>query len=183
MKVIAQNRDIIYSNSCGCSNADGYLNVDGNSTSATILAFQKFANKKGFKDSSGKPLVENGKWDRNTNQAAALYGKEFDMLVASDAIRIPVKTENTGVASIAKGEPNPNGTTAETKKDEPKKNGIMDTVTALFKKDETNPPVSATKTPEQEKAEKKKKMIKIALIAGGAIALTTIIILIARKKK
>lgn len=173
MKVIAENRDIIYSNSCGCSNADGYLNVDGNSTSATILAFQKFANKKGFKDSNGKPLVEDGKWGRNTNQAAALYGKEFDLLVASDAITIPREvngnTGNTGMNTVPKPTP-------------PSK-GILDTIASVIKPDETNPPVSSTKTPEQEKADKKKKMIKIALIAGGAIALTTIIILIARKKK
>jgi len=157
MKVITTNREIIYSNACGCSGADGYLNVDGNSGSGKILAFQKFANKKGFKDSAGKPLVEDGIWGRNTNQAAAVYGKEFDTLVASDAISIP-------------------------KKNEPKKS-ILDTMTGFLTKDETNPPVSTTKTPEDAKAAKKKKMIRIALIGGGLIALGAIIIAISKRKK
>lgn len=168
MKVITTNREIIYSNACGCSGADGYLNVDGNSGSGKILAFQKFANKKGFKDSAGKPLVEDGIWGRKTNQAAAVYGKEFDTLVASDAISIP-KTQN----------PLPT-------KDEPKNKGIggmLDTMTGLISKDETNPPVSATKPPEDAKAAKKKKMIKIALIGGGLIALGAIIIAISKRKK
>lgn len=176
MKVITTNREIIYSNACGCSGADGYLNVDGNSGSGKILAFQKFANKKGFKDSAGKPLVEDGIWGRKTNQAAAVYGKEFDALVASDAISIPKKNESvnygaeTGIGS------------ALPKKDEPKKS-ILDTVTGLISKDETNPPVSATKNPEDAKAAKKKKMIKIALIGGGLIALGAIIIAISKRKK
>lgn len=177
MKVIAENRDIIYSNSCGCSGMDGYLNVDGNSGSGKILAFQKFANKKGFKDSNGKPLVEDGKWGRNTNQAAALYGKEFDLLVASDAITIPRETngntDNTGMNTVPKtSSPSNKGI-----------GGALDTITGLLTKGETNPAVSSTKTPEQVKADKKKKMIKVALIAGGAIALTVIIIAIVKRKK
>jgi hypothetical protein len=71
-------------------------------------------------------------------------------------------------------------------KDKPKNKGIggmLDAMTGLFTKDETNPAVSSTKTPEQVKAEKKKKMIKVALIAGGAIALTVIIIAIVKRKK
>ena len=184
MKVITTNREIIYSNACGCSGADGYLNVNGNSGSGKILAFQKFANKKGFKDSEGKPLVEDGIWGRNTNQAAAVYGKEFDTLVASDAISIP-KTQNPlpkKDESVNYG-PETGIGSALPKKDEPKKKGMMDTVADLFKKDETNPPVSTTKPPEDAKAAKKKKMIRIALIGGGLIALGAIIIAISKRKK
>ena len=56
-------------------------------------------------------------------------------------------------------------------------------MTGFLTKDETNPPVSTTKTPEDAKAAKKKKMIRIALIGGGLIALGAIIIAISKRKK
>jgi len=174
MKIITTDREIIYSNACGCSHAcgcsgaDGYSNVNGNDKRSVIRAFQEFANKKGFKDLGGKPLVVDGIWGNKTSQAAALYGTEFDTALASDelgrGVNKPVLPETQ----------NPQ---LETKKP------ILDTIKDIFNKDETNPAVSSTKTPEQVKADKKKKMIKVALIAGGAIALTVIIIAIVKRKK
>jgi len=151
MKVIAENRDIIYSNACGCSNASGKP-LD---SSKQRELFQKWANT-----NKGLNLRTDGVKDDASSKAYSKYGKEFETSIIKktvDVVADSVKTDS--------------------------KNAILDTIASVIKTDETNPPVSATKTPEQEKADKKKKMIKIALIAGGAIALTTIIILIARKKK
>lgn len=121
--------------------------------------FQKWANA-----NKGLNLRVDGTKDDATTAAYKKFGAEYE------------KTLGGGIKD----------TRPATKPSSPSNKGIggvLDTIASTIKPDETNPPVSATKTPEQEKSDKKKKMIKIALIAGGVIALTTIIILIARKKK
>lgn len=182
MKVITTNRDVIYSNACGCSGADGELTSNFTAEEKRAM-FQKWYNlnkldrnvvlREGLKMAGG--LRTDGVKDDKTTAAYKKFGEEYE------------KTLGGGIKDTRPTTPLPKPTSPSNMgiyKDEPKKS-TLDTITGLFTKDETNPPVSATKTKtaEEEKAEKKKKMIKIALIAGGAIALTTIVILIARRKK
>lgn len=151
MKVITTNREIIYSNACGCGESSS--NASGEDKRAL---FQKWANT-----NKGLKLRTDGVKDAATTDAYKKFGKDYESLQAVTSV----------VADAAKA------ATDETKK------GALDTVADLFKKDDTNPPVSSTKAPEDAKAAKKKKMIKIALIGGGLIALGAIIIAISKRKK
>jgi hypothetical protein len=176
MKIITTDREIIYSNACGCSAANGEMTSNFTAEEKRAM-FQRWYNvnkldrnvvlEKGVIGAGG--LRNEGAKDEKTTAAYKKFGEEFEKTL-----------ENRSIAAT-KSNPPP-----RIKNPFPKlnvKKPILDTITGIFNKDDTNPSVSFTKTPEQQKADKKKKMMKIALLAGGAIALTVIIIAIAKRKK
>jgi hypothetical protein len=181
MKVITTNREIIYSNACGCSGADGELTSNFSAEEKRAM-FQNWYNvnkldrnvvlEKGVFGAGG--LRTDGAKDEKTTNAYKKFGEEFEKMLEDRMKAAP------------KSNPPPRIKNPFPEKDKPKNKGIggmLDTMTGLLTKDETNPPVSTTKTPEDEKAAKKKKMIRIALIGGGLIALGAIIIAISKRKK
>jgi hypothetical protein len=183
MKIITTDREIIYSDACGCSAANGEMTSNvALSVEEKRAMFQKWYNvnklnrnvvlREGVAMAGG--LKTDGVKDEKTTNAYKKFGAEFEK--EFEAGNTVPKTQN----------PAPEIKNPFPEKDKPKNKGIggmLDTMTGLFTKDEANPAVSSTKTPEQVKADKKKKMIKVALIAGGAIALTVIIIAIVKRKK
>lgn len=196
MKVITTNREIIYSNACGCSGADGELTSNFSAEEKRAM-FQNWYNvnkldrnvvlEKGVFGAGG--LRTDGAKDEKTTNAYKKFGEEFekmleDRMKAAPKSNPPPKIKNPlpkKDESVNYG-PETGIGSALPKKDEPKKS-ILDTMTGFLTKDETNPPVSTTKPLEDAKAAKKKKMIRIALIGGGLIALGAIIIAISKRKK
>lgn len=139
-----------------------YSNLDGKSSSAEILAFQKFANTR----SAG--LKEDGKWGPNTSAAWATFGPLFTNASSTTTATSPVTT------------PSAEKTRAEKVKEGigfAKESGILDTITGLFGKKSTAPAeqslpgVAPSSTPQPAT----NNTMKYVLIGGGVLVLGLVI--------
>jgi hypothetical protein len=166
-----------------------WLNLDGSSAQSDILAFQKFANSKGY----SPRLVEDGVWGRKTKAAFSALGSQFGApLVTSSQTILP--TPNTTTA------PTPTATQqAEAKKkgfnwDKAKgvwvkagELGITDKLLGLFgitpKPDSSMPDVSTGVTDVAPTEKKGMSKTTKLLIAGAGVLVVGLIIFAATRPK
>ena len=194
MKVITSNP--VYVNKIRVAGEQDWLYVDGSSDKATILAFQKYANSKGW----SPKLVEDGKWGAKTQAAAGIWGITFDSGTTSVIPSVAPPVIPSVVPLVVPPGATPTVTqVAEAKKKgftwdalaggfvKAKESGLLDTVLGLFGKGSATPPVStaAPYIPVTTPVEEKPKMstgVKIALIGGGVLVVGVLIFALTRKK-
>lgn len=186
MKVITSNP--VYVNKIRVAGEQDWLYVDGSSDKATILAFQKYANSKGW----SPKLVEDGKWGAKTQAAAGIWGVTFDSgtppVIPSVVPPVIPPGATPTVTQVA--EAKKKGFTWDALAGgfvKTKESGLLDTVLGLFGKGSATPPVStaapyiSVTTPVEEKP-KMSTGVKIALIGGGVLVVGVLIFALTRKK-